>query len=29
VRDRADLTELKRKAKPKGHAQAGWKQAAE
>jgi anthraniloyl-CoA monooxygenase len=29
VRDRADLTELRRKAKPKGHAQAGWKQAAE
>ena len=29
VRDRADLTELKRKAKPKGHAAAGWKQAAE
>jgi anthraniloyl-CoA monooxygenase len=29
VRDRADLTELKRKAKPKGHATAGWKQAAE
>jgi anthraniloyl-CoA monooxygenase len=28
VRDRADLTELKRKAKPKGHA-AVWKQAAE
>jgi anthraniloyl-CoA monooxygenase len=29
VRDRADLTELKRKAKPKGHATPGWKQAAE
>ena len=29
VRDRADLTELRRKAKPKGHAAAGWKQAAE
>ena len=29
VRDRADLTQLKLKAKPKGHAQAGWKQAAE
>src|SRR5436305_437917 len=29
VRDRADLTELKRKAKPKGHATVGWKQAAE
>ena len=29
VRDRADLTELKLKAKPKGHAAAGWKQAAE
>ena len=29
VRDRADLTELKRKAKPKGHATLGWKQAAE
>jgi anthraniloyl-CoA monooxygenase len=28
VRDRADLTELKRKAKPKGHATV-WKQAAE
>ena len=28
VRDRADMTELKRKAKPKGHA-AVWKQAAE
>jgi anthraniloyl-CoA monooxygenase len=28
VRDRADMTELKRKAKPKGHA-AMWKQAAE
>ena len=28
VRDRADLIELKRKAKPKGHA-AVWKQAAE
>jgi anthraniloyl-CoA monooxygenase len=28
VRDRADLTELKLKAKPKGHA-AVWKQAAE
>jgi anthraniloyl-CoA monooxygenase len=28
VRDRADMTELKRKAKPKGHA-AAWKQAAE
>jgi anthraniloyl-CoA monooxygenase len=29
VRDRADLTELRRKAKPKGHAANGWKQAAE
>ena len=29
VRDRADLTELRRKAKPKGHATPGWKQAAE
>jgi anthraniloyl-CoA monooxygenase len=29
VRDRADLTELRRKAKPKGHAASGWKQAAE
>ena len=29
VRDRADLTQLKLKAKPKGHAAAGWKQAAE
>jgi len=30
VRDRADLTQLKLKAKPKGHAGAGgWKQAAE
>ena len=29
VRDRADLTQLKLKAKPKGHAQGGWKQAAE
>jgi anthraniloyl-CoA monooxygenase len=29
VRDRADLTELRRKAKPKGHASPGWKQAAE
>src|SRR5437764_9647033 len=28
VRDRAELTELKRKAKPKGHATL-WKQAAE
>jgi anthraniloyl-CoA monooxygenase len=28
VRDRADLTELRRKAKPKGHATV-WKQAAE
>ena len=28
VRDRADLTELKRKAKPKAHATTGWKQAA-
>jgi len=28
VRDRADMTELKRKAKPKGHATV-WKQAAE
>jgi anthraniloyl-CoA monooxygenase len=28
VRDRADLTELRKKAKPKGHA-AVWKQAAE
>src|SRR5882757_745882 len=29
ARDRADLTQLKLKAKPKGHATAGWKQAAE
>ena len=29
VRDRADLTELRRKAKPKQHATPGWKQAAE
>jgi anthraniloyl-CoA monooxygenase len=29
VRDRADLSELRRKAKPKGHATARWKQAAE
>jgi anthraniloyl-CoA monooxygenase len=29
VRDRADLTELRRKAKPKGHATPNWKQAAE
>jgi anthraniloyl-CoA monooxygenase len=29
ARDRADLTQLKLKAKPKGHSAAGWKQAAE
>jgi anthraniloyl-CoA monooxygenase len=29
ARDRADLTQLKLKAKPKGHSTAGWKQAAE
>jgi anthraniloyl-CoA monooxygenase len=29
ARDRADLTQLKLKAKPKGHAAQGWKQAAE
>ena len=29
VRDKADLTQLKLKAKPKGHSAAGWKQAAE
>ena len=29
ARDRADLTELRRRKKPKGHAAAGWKQAAE
>ena len=29
ARDRADLTELKRRKKPKGHATPGWKQAAE
>jgi anthraniloyl-CoA monooxygenase len=29
ARDRADLTQLKLKAKPKGHATPGWKQAAE
>jgi anthraniloyl-CoA monooxygenase len=29
VRDRADLAELRRKAKPKQHATPGWKQAAE
>jgi len=29
ARDRADLTELKLKAKPKGHAAGSWKQAAE
>jgi len=29
VRDRADLRELRRKAKPKQHATPGWKQAAE
>ena len=29
ARDRADLTQLKLKAKPKGHAAATWKQAAE
>jgi anthraniloyl-CoA monooxygenase len=29
ARDRADLTQLKLKAKPKGHAAGTWKQAAE
>ena len=29
VSTRADLAELRRKAKPKQHATPGWKQAAE